>query len=184
MRCIRWLRELGYQLGSGVMVGLPGQTPAMIARDVMWLHEVGAEMIGVGPFIPHPDTPLREASGGTVEQTLRLVAVLRLAFPWAHLPATTAMGTLDPRGREKALQAGANVMMPNITPVSHREAYQIYPDKICTTDDARTCASCVSGRLASIGRSIATDRGDVLRGAARVHEHEQSSPRRRLVVLQ
>ncbi|MBI5532384.1 MAG: [FeFe] hydrogenase H-cluster radical SAM maturase HydE [Deltaproteobacteria bacterium] len=182
-RCIVWLRDLGYQLGSGVMVGLPGQTPQMLARDVIWLHEVGAEMIGVGPFIPHPDTPLRQARGGTVEQTLRLVSVLRLAFPWAHLPATTAMGTLDPNGREKALQAGANVMMPNITPVSHRASYQIYPDKICTTDDAKTCASCVSGRLASIGRTIATDPGHVLRGADRQRAPVCDPPRRRLVVL-
>ena len=99
------MRDLGYQLGTGVMVGLPGQTPDTLAGDVIWMHELGAEMIGVGPFIPHPDTPLKDTTGGTVEQTLRLVAVLRLVFPHAHLPATTAMGSLHPLGRERALQA-------------------------------------------------------------------------------
>jgi biotin synthase len=97
--CLYTLKELDYQLGSGVMVGLPGQTALMLARDVVWLHKLGAEMIGVGPFIPHPDTPLADETGGTVEQTLRLVAVLRLAFPHAHIPATTAMDALDPEGR-------------------------------------------------------------------------------------
>lgn len=167
MQCILWLRDLGYQLGSGVMVGLPGQTPQMLARDVSWLHEVGAEMIGVGPFIAHPETPLARAENGTVDATLRLVAALRIAFPWAHIPATTAMGTLDTKGRERALQAGANVMMPNMTPVVHRARYQIYPDKICLTDDARVCASCVAARIHALGRTIANDRGDVIRGAAR-----------------
>lgn len=134
---------------------------------MIWLHEVGAEMIGVGPFIAHPATPLAGADNGTVEATLRLVAVLRLTFPWAHIPATTAMGTLDPKGRERALQAGANVMMPNMTPVAHRASYEIYPDKICLTDDARACASCVAARIHALGRTLASDRGDVIRGAAR-----------------
>ena len=105
------------------------------AKDVIRLHEPGAEMIGVGPFIPHSNTPLHGATGGTVERTLRLVAVLRLAFPDAHIPATTAMGILHPLGRERALRAGANVMMPNVTPTAQRAKYEIYPDKICLSDD-------------------------------------------------
>lgn len=161
--CLYTLRELGYQLGSGVMVGLPGQTAETLARDVIWLHELGAEMIGVGPFIPHQSTPLHAATGGTVEQTLRLVAVLRLVFPDAHLPATTAMGSLDPLGREKALQAGANVMMPNVTPTDERPKYEIYPGKICLGDDAAHCRGCISMRIHAIGRTVATDHGHVKR---------------------
>ena len=165
--CLYALRELEYELGTGVMVGLPGQTAEMLARDVMWMHELGAEMIGVGPFIPHPDTPLKNAPGGTVEATLRLVAVLRLVFPHAHLPATTAMGSLHPRGRERALQAGANVMMPNVTPTEVRPRYQLYPGKICLNDDARHCKGCIAGRLHALGRTIATDHGHVKRVAER-----------------
>lgn len=161
--CLYALRELGFELGTGVMVGLPGQTAETLARDVIWMHELGAEMIGVGPFIPHPDTPLKEAQGGTVEQTLRLVAVLRLVFPFAHLPATTAMGSLHPQGRERALEAGANVMMPNVTPTGVREQYQIYPGKICLSDDARHCRGCITGRIRALGRTVATDHGHVKR---------------------
>ncbi len=162
-QCLYDLRDLGYQLGTGVMVGLPGQTPDTLAGDVIWMHELGAEMIGVGPFIPHPDTPLCDAAGGTVEQTLRLVAVLRLVFPYAHLPATTAMGSLHPLGRERALQAGANVVMPNVTPGAVRPKYAIYPGKICLTDDAEHCRGCITGRIHAIGRTVATDHGHVKR---------------------
>ncbi len=165
MACLYTLRELGYQLGSGVMVGLPGQTAETLARDVIWLHELGAEMIGVGPFIPHPATPLHDASGGTVEQTLRLVAVLRLVFPFAHLPATTAMGSLHPQGRERALEAGANVVMPNVTPTETRAKYEIYPGKICLSDDAEHCRGCITGRILGLGRTIAADHGHVKRVA-------------------
>ncbi len=164
--CLGTLKKLGYQLGTGIMVGLPGQSPDSIARDIVWMHELGAEMIGVGPFIPHPATPLEHAKGGTVEETLNLVAVLRIVFPVAHIPATTAMGTLHPFGREHALQAGANVMMPNITPVAFRSMYQIYPNKICLTDGADRCRSCVSMRISGIGRTIARDHGHVIRSGS------------------
>lgn len=167
MTCLYNLRELGYQLGSGVMVGLPGQTAEMLARDVIWLYELGAEMIGIGPFIPHPATPLAGAAGGTVEQTLRLVAVLRLVFPDAHLPATTAMGSLHPQGRERALQAGANVMMPNVTPTAMRPKYEIYPGKICLGDDAEHCSGCIKLRIKAIGRTVGTTHGHVRRVAER-----------------
>ncbi|OPZ83584.1 MAG: Biotin synthase [bacterium ADurb.Bin429] len=164
-QCLYDLRDLGYQLGTGVMVGLPGQRPDTLAGDVIWMHELGAEMIGVGPFIPHPDTPLKDAASGTVEQTLRLVAVLRLVFPHAHLPATTAMGSLHPLGRERALQAGANVVMPNVTPGDVRPKYAIYPGKICLTDDAEHCRGCITGRIHAIGRTVAADHGHVKRVA-------------------
>ncbi len=168
--CLYALRELENELGTGVMVGLPGQTAEMLARDVMWMHDLGAEMIGVGPFIPHPDTPLHGAAGGTVEATLRLVAVLRLVFPHAHLPATTAMGSLHPLGRERALEAGANVMMPNVTPTEVRPRYQIYPGKICLSDDARHCKGCITGRIRALGRTVATDHGHVKRVTDRLGE--------------
>jgi biotin synthase len=164
-QCLYDLRDLGYQLGTGVMVGLPGQTAAHLARDVVWMHELGAEMIGVGPFIPHPDTPLAGEEGGTVEQTLRLVAVLRLVFPDAHLPATTAMGSLHPLAREQALEAGANVMMPNVSPAEARSKYLLYPGKICTNDDADHCRGCITMRIAAIGRTVGTTHGHVARVA-------------------
>jgi biotin synthase len=164
-QCLHTLKRLGYQLGSGVMVGLPGQTPELLARDVIWLRELGAEMIGVGPYIPHPQTPMAETVGGTLPRTLRLVAVLRLVFPEAHIPATTAMGSLDPQGREKALQAGANVVMPNVTPTDVRDKYQIYPGKICLADDARHCRGCIAGRIRAIGRTVASGPGHVARVA-------------------
>jgi biotin synthase len=165
MQCLYDLRDLGYQLGSGVMVGLPGQAAAHLANDVVWLHELGVEMIGVGPFIPHPNTPLGGVVGGTVERTLRLVAVLRLVFPDAHIPATTAMGSLHPLGRERALQAGANVVMPNVTPTAQRAQYEIYPDKICLSDDPAHCRGCITLRILGLGRTIGMDHGHVKRVA-------------------
>ncbi len=165
--CLFTLKSLDYQLGSGVMVGLPGQTPDTLARDILWLRDLGAEMLGVGPFIPHSETPLADAAGGTLNQALRLVAVLRLVFPWAHIPATTAMASLDPLGREKALQAGANVVMPAVTPTDRRPLYALYPGKICLDDDARKCRGCIDARIRSIGRTVATGPGHVLQGKAR-----------------
>jgi biotin synthase len=155
------------------MVGLPGQTPLMLAKDVVWLRAIGAEMIGVGPFIPHPQTPLSNEEGGTLEQTLRLVAVLRLVFPRAHIPATTAVGSLHPLGRERALKAGANVMMPNVTPTDIRAKYQLYPGKVCLGDDAVHCRTCMGERIAAIGRTIGSDRGHVYRVAEQEKEGQK-----------
>ncbi|NLL84619.1 MAG: [FeFe] hydrogenase H-cluster radical SAM maturase HydE [Lentisphaerae bacterium] len=163
MECLRVLKRLGYQLGSGVMVGLPGQTLELLARDVLWLYELGTEMVGIGPFIPHPETPLATADGGTFNEGLRLVAVLRLVFPHAHIPATTAMASLDPMGRERALQAGANVLMPAVTPTERRPQYALYPGKICLDDNARRYRGSLEARIRSIGRYIASGRGDVYR---------------------
>jgi len=165
-RCLFALKDLGYQLGSGIMVGLPGQDAAGLADDVIWMHELEVEMIGIGPFIPHPRTPLKDEKGGTLGQALRLVAVLRLVFPYAHIPATTAMGSLDPLGREKALQAGANVLMPNITPTGVRPLYELYPNKICLDENADRCFACVAARIISLNRTIGADHGHVIREAA------------------
>jgi biotin synthase len=162
--CLLALKDLGYQLGSGIMVGLPGQDAESIAGDILWMHKLGVEMIGIGPFVPHPETPLKDEQGGTLDQALRLVAVLRLVFPYSHIPATTAMGSLDPVGREKALQAGANVMMPNITPTEVRRLYELYPNKICLDEDADRCFACVTSRIVSLKRTIGTDHGHVFRG--------------------
>jgi len=161
--CLYILKKLGFQLGSGVMVGLPGQDALSLAKDIIWLNELGVEMIGIGPFLPHKETPLKDEKGGTLAQTLRLIAVLRLVFPNAHMPATTAMGTIDPLGREKALQSGANVMMPNITPTAVRPLYEIYPNKICLNEDADKCFGCVTARIIGLGRTVGTDYGDVKR---------------------
>jgi biotin synthase len=157
--CLYTLKKLGYQLGSGVMVGLPGQDALSLAKDIIWMRELGVEMIGIGPFLPHKETPLKEEKGGTLNQALRLIAVLRLVFPYAHMPATTAMGTIDPMGREKALQSGANVMMPNITPTEVRPLYEIYPNKICLDESADKCFGCVTARIIAIGRTVGTDYG-------------------------
>ena len=165
-RCLFVLKELGFQLGSGVMAGLPGQDAASLAGDIIWLRDLGAEMIGVGPFIPHPGTPLKNEKGGTLGQALRLIAALRLVFPCAHIPATTAMGSLDPFGREKALQAGANVMMPNITPTNVRPLYELYPNKICLDENADGCFACVASRIMSLNRTIGAGPGHVIRDPA------------------
>lgn len=157
---LRWLRELGYQVGSGHMVGLPGQTAETLAGDILLLRELDVEMAGIGPFIPHPDTPLASSPGGTIEDTLKVVAVTRLVLPWAHLPSTTAVGSIDAQGRQKALRCGANVIMPNVTPGKYREGYQLYPHKICLAEEPEHCRPCVEGIIRSLGRRVGADRGD------------------------
>ena len=160
--CIYKLKSLGYQLGSGIMIGLPGQTYEMVARDILWLKdEAKAQMLGVGPFIPHPDTPLKNAKGGTLFEALKLIALLRIVFKTAHIPATTALGALDTHGRERGLQCGANVIMPNITPLQNRENYEIYPGKVYNTDSGDKSMKVIQDMAKSIGRSISASRGDV-----------------------
>lgn len=158
-RCLNDLRELGYQVGSGCMVGLPGQTVEALAEDLLFLKELDVEMAGIGPFIPNPSTPLGKAPGGTVEMTLKMIAVARLLMPQAYLPATTALGSVDSRGRQKALQAGGNVVMPNITPNRYRRMYEIYPNKICLDDNPAHCRNCIGGIIASLGRTVAAGAG-------------------------
>ncbi|MBC8078982.1 MAG: [FeFe] hydrogenase H-cluster radical SAM maturase HydE [Gorillibacterium sp.] len=160
MNCLRTLKDIGYQVGAGFMVGLPGQTPLHLAEDLLFLKEFHPEMIGIGPFIPHSATPLKGAVGGNVEDTLVMVAMARLFVPDALMPATTAMGTLDPTGREKALKAGANVVMPILSPLKVREKYALYENKICTGDEASHCRNCIEMRIVAAGYEIELGRGD------------------------
>ncbi|HSV31022.1 MAG TPA: [FeFe] hydrogenase H-cluster radical SAM maturase HydE [Atribacteraceae bacterium] len=156
---LAWLRKLGYQVGSGCMVGLPGQDAWSLAGDLIFLRTLDVEMAGIGPFVPHPATPLGNTPGGDVEMTLNAVALSRLLLPQVHLPATTALGSIHPRGRQMALQAGANVVMPNLTPKPYRRLYEIYPDKICLDDDPSHCRQCIQGIITSLGRRVADDPG-------------------------
>lgn len=159
-RCLNDLKELGFQVGAGFMVGLPGQDNEHLAEDLMFLRDLNPHMIGIGPFIPHEDTPLGGSVGGTVEKTLIMVALTRLTVPHTLLPSTTALGTLDPLGREKALKAGANVVMPNLSPTNVREKYELYKDKICTGDEAAHCRGCIERRINSTGYKVNMSRGD------------------------
>lgn len=152
--CLLMIRELGYELGSGIMVGLPDQTIESIADDLLYLKAIGIDMAGIGPFIPHPDTPLAAESGGTLELALRTMAAMRLLLPDINIPATTAMESLHPQGRIMALQAGANVVMPNVTEGEYRRLYELYPGKICVNDTPVHCRSCIGLKIQSIGRTI------------------------------
>ncbi|MTI70618.1 MAG: [FeFe] hydrogenase H-cluster radical SAM maturase HydE [Firmicutes bacterium] len=159
-KCIKALKDLNYQVGAGFMVGLPNQTNKDLVRDLLFLKGLEPEMVGIGPFISHPDTPLGEFENGTVEKTRIMLALTRLLLPKVLLPSTTALGTLDNLGREKALKSGANVVMPNLSPTSVRKDYEIYKDKICTGDEAAHCRKCIEGRINSAGYKVNMDRGD------------------------
>jgi len=158
--CLNDIKEIGFQVGAGFMVGIPGQTNEILAEDLIFLKELKPHMIGIGPFIPHEKTPLGEFKGGTVEDTLLMLALTRLLLPIVLLPSTTALGTLDPKGREKALKVGANVVMPNLSPTNVREKYELYQDKICTGDEAAHCRQCIEGRINSVGFEVDMSRGD------------------------
>ena len=160
-RCLFDLKTIGYQVGSGFMVGSPYQTPANLLADLRFLQELEPDMIGIGPYITHEQTPFADKKSGTVEQTLRMLSILRLLFPYALLPATTALGTIHPNGRELGLKAGGNVVMPNLSPVNVRKLYELYENKICTGEEAAQCRSCLEARVRMAGYEIATDRGDV-----------------------
>ena len=159
-QCLYDLKELGYQIGAGFMVGAPGQTMENLAEDLVFLKELNPHMVGIGPFIPHHDTKFAEEEAGNVELTLLLLSVIRIMLPKVLLPATTALGTLDPRGRDKGFQTGANVVMPNLSPVKNRKQYELYDNKICTGEEAAECRGCLSRRARSVGYEIVTDRGD------------------------
>ena len=163
MNCLRDLKEIGYQVGCGFMVGSPYQTPETLAKDLKFLEEFSPDMCGIGPFIPHKDTPFASQTAGTLEETLWLLSIIRLILPYVLLPATTALGTIHPKGREMGILAGANVVMPNLSPVSVRKKYELYDNKICTGDEAAECRSCLSKRIQSVGYELCTDRGDVRR---------------------
>ena len=160
MRCLYDLKEIGYQVGCGFMVGSPFQTSSDLAEDLKFIETFRPDMCGIGPFIPHQATPFAGEPSGTVELTCYLLSMIRLIHPYVLLPSTTALGTIDPRGREKGILAGANVVMPNLSPVSVRKKYELYDNKICTGDESAQCRSCLAGRMKSIGYEIVTDRGD------------------------
>ncbi len=162
-QCLFDLKKLGYQVGAGFMVGSPGQTLSNIAEDLLFLQELKPEMVGIGPFIPHHDTIYAEEKAGSVDLTLFLLSVIRIMLPKVLLPATTALGTLDPRGREKGLSVGANVVMPNLSPVENRKLYELYDNKICTGEEAAECRGCLSRRVESAGYHLVEERGDALR---------------------
>ena len=145
------------------MVGAPYQTTENLIADLRFLQELEPDMIGIGPYIKHKDTPYKWFSNGSMELTLRLLAILRLMFPYVLLPSTTALGTIDPQGRELGLQAGANVVMPNLSPVDVRDKYTLYENKICTGEESAQCRSCLEMRVKAAGYEVVTDRGDVKR---------------------
>lgn len=159
-QCLLDLVEIGYQVGAGFMVGSPHQTLENIAEDLLFLKELQPEMVGIGPFIPQKDTPFGDEKAGSIELTLLLIAMTRILLPTALIPATTAVGTLDPLGREKALKAGANVVMPNLSPLAVRAKYLLYDNKICTGEEAAECKTCLEGRITRAGFIMSYARGD------------------------
>ena len=160
MRCLNDLKEIGYQTGCGFMVGSPYQTPGTLAKDLKFIETFRPAMCGIGPFIPHHCTPFKDENAGSFELTLFLLSAIRLIIPEVLLPATTALGTIHPMGREKGIMAGANVVMPNLSPVGVRKKYELYDNKICTGEESAQCRSCLETRMKSIGCYLAVDRGD------------------------
>ena len=163
-QCLYDLRSLGYQVGSGFMVGAPFQTTGDLIADLRFLQDLRPQMIGIGPFVPHHSTPFADEKGGTLEMTLRLLGILRLMFPKVLLPATTALGTIAPNGRELGLRTGCNVVMPNLSPVDVRKKYELYDNKICTGEEAAECRVCLQRRIESAGYEAAAERGDCVDG--------------------
>ncbi|MDD2217921.1 MAG: [FeFe] hydrogenase H-cluster radical SAM maturase HydE [Eubacteriales bacterium] len=159
-QCLFDLKQIGYQVGCGFMVGSPYQTNECLVDDLLFINELQPQMVGIGPFIPHCDTPFAEQPAGTIELTLFLLGLIRLMIPNVLLPATTALGTIDPMGREQGVLAGANVVMPNLSPINVREKYMLYDNKICTGDEAAECRACIHGRMEEIGYNLIVSRGD------------------------
>ena len=161
-QCLYDLKALGYQVGAGFMVGSPGQKMEHLAEDLIFLKELQPQMVGIGPFIPHHETRFANETAGSVDLTLFLLSVIRILLPKVLLPATTALGTMDPLGREKGLAAGANVVMPNLSPVKNRKQYDLYDNKICTGEEAAECRGCLERRVLSAGYRLVAERGDAL----------------------
>ncbi len=161
LRCLRDLKELGYQVGCGFMVGSPGQTAEMLARDLKFVEEFGPAMCGIGPFIPQKDTPFGKEAAGELELTCYLLSILRLIKPNLLLPSTTALGTIHPKGREMGILAGANVVMPNLSPASVRKKYALYDNKATDGSESAQCKASLEKRMESIGYKVVTARGDV-----------------------
>lgn len=158
--CLQALKSIGFQVGTGFMVGSPYQTVENLAGDLMFIKELSPAMIGIGPFLPHKDTPFADMPQGSLEMTLFLIGILRLMIPNALIPSTTALGTIHPQGREKGILAGANVVMPNLSPVGVREKYKLYDNKICTGEEAAESRDRLQGRMNQIGYELVVDRGD------------------------
>lgn len=158
-RCLNDLKKLGFEVGTGCLVGLPNQTLESLAQDILFFKEINADMIGIGPFIPNDNTPLKDEKGGSFELALKIMAITRLLLCDINMPATTAMETLNPNGRIIALQSGANVVMPNVTQGDYRKFYEIYPGKICVNDTPAKCRGCITGKIAGIKRTISNDYG-------------------------
>ena len=160
MRCLRDLKDIGYQTGCGFMVGSPGQTPEMILRDLRFIQDFRPQMVGIGPFIPHKDTMYRERQAGSAALTLRLLAILRLMLPDVLLPATTALGTVLGDGRQQGMLHGCNVVMPNLSPENVREKYALYDNKLSFGAEAAESVQLLKASMAAIGHQVVTDRGD------------------------
>lgn len=161
-QCLWDLKKIGYQVGTGFMVGSPYQTAQHLAEDMLFIKKLNPQMVGIGPFIPHKDTVFANEAAGTLELTLYMLGLLRLMLPKVLLPATTALGTIDPHGREKGILAGANVVMPNLSPISVRKKYMLYNDKISTGDEAAENLENLKMRMNSIGYQVVVSRGDSL----------------------
>ena len=160
IKCLKDLREIGFQVGAGFMVGVPGQTNDDLALDLKFIEDFKPEMCGIGPFIPHVDTIYKNEKAGTLEKTLLLLSIIRIIHKNVLLPSTTALGTINPLGRELGVMHGANVVMPNLSPVDVRKKYSLYDNKICTGDEAAECRACLDNRMKKIGYRLVVDRGD------------------------
>ncbi|MBO4853377.1 MAG: [FeFe] hydrogenase H-cluster radical SAM maturase HydE [Schwartzia sp.] len=159
VRCLADLKGLGYEVGTGCLVGLPGQTVESLARDILFFQSIDADMVGIGPLVPNGDTPLGDAPPGDMRLVRRVVAAIRLLLPEANIPATTAMETLLPGARELMLRSGANVMMPNVTEGEARQKYALYPGKACVADTPAHCRACMEGRIRAMGRTVGQGAG-------------------------
>ena len=162
LQCLQWLKETGYQTGTGIMVGSPGQTTEHLIEDIRFIERFSPQMIGIGPFIPHPNTPFAGSPSGSIEQTLRLLSIFRLMHPQALIPATTALATLAADGRERGILAGANVVMPNLSPQEVRGKYELYNTKASLGAEAAEGLGILHKQMQSIGYTVLPARGDVL----------------------
>jgi biotin synthase len=161
-RCLYDIKELGYEVGTGCLVGLPNQTVESLADDILFFKELEADMIGIGPFIPHPSTPLAKCENNpeyNFNMALKVMAITRLLLPDINIPATTAMETINPNGRIIALKSGANVVMPNILDMEYKKKYEIYPNKICLNEHSEKCRNCIEAKIKSIGRTVSETKG-------------------------
>lgn len=162
IQCLKDLKEIGFQVGAGFMVGSPYQTHENLISDLLFLKELKPHMVGIGPFIPHKETAFGNFESGSLRDTLVMIALTRLILPKALIPSTTALGTINTQGRELGLKAGANVLMPNLSPVKYRKLYDLYENKICTGEEAAECRCCLENRVKSAGYNIVVARGDCL----------------------